>query len=252
MDVKPQHTDINTYLLNQLENDEQIYRPIHDSQKQINTNRLINSNQAPERLKQTTVKKTLHKGKYRLVTMQQQKTNGKKNAHLQIKIHNEYLKKKVTNTKIDKYKKLNITSTTEHKTEHNYHFGETSNKYTQIQQRSNQEIDRISNNKRQRFKGSKTDNRKMNQQKIQLNYNKNHYTEQNKPYKNKDYIIKDKKQLNSNKHNIGPVSKLLITLNGNHKKPKRIVHHKLKEYRMQYNSMQKLIKLILINLKISL
>ena len=158
MDVKPQHIDINTYLLNQLENDKQIYRPIHDSQKKINTNRLINSNQTPERLKQTTVKKTLHKGKYRLVNMQQQKTNGKKNAHLQIKIHNEHLKKKVTNTKIDKYKKLNITSTTEHKTEHNYHFGETSNKYIQIQQRSNQEIDHISNNKRQRFKGSKTEN----------------------------------------------------------------------------------------------
>ena len=41
-----------------------IYKSIHDSQKQINTNRLVNINQTPERLKQTTVKKYLQKGKY--------------------------------------------------------------------------------------------------------------------------------------------------------------------------------------------
>ena len=76
--VKPQYTDINAYSLNQLEDDKFIYKPIHDSQKQTNTNRLININQTSERLKQTTVKKDLHKGKYRLVTMQQQKTNGQK------------------------------------------------------------------------------------------------------------------------------------------------------------------------------
>ena len=40
----------------------------------------------------------------------------------------------------------------------------------------------------------------MSKQKIQLNYNKNHYTEQNKQQKNKDNIIKEKNQLNYNKH----------------------------------------------------
>ena len=40
----------------------------------------------------------------------------KKHIHSQIKIHNEHLK---NITKIDKYKKLSSTSTTEHKTEHN-------------------------------------------------------------------------------------------------------------------------------------
>ena len=44
--------------------------------------------------------------------------------------------------------------------------------------------------------------RKMNKQKIQLNYNKNYYTEQNK-----DNIIKDKNQLNDNKHDVGQLSK---------------------------------------------
>ena len=42
----------------------------------------------------------------------------------------------------------------------------------------------------------------MNKQKIQLNY-KNHETEQNKQYKSKDNIIKDKNQHNDNKHNAG-------------------------------------------------
>ena len=106
MDVQPQHTDINTYSLNQLENDKHIYKPIHDSQKQINTNRPININQTPERLKQTIVQKDLHKGKCRLVSTQKQKS---KQIHSQIKIHNENLK---NITKIDKRKKLNSTSTT--------------------------------------------------------------------------------------------------------------------------------------------
>ena len=51
LSVKPRHTDINTYSLNQLESDKNIYKPIHDSQKQINANRLLNINQTPERLK---------------------------------------------------------------------------------------------------------------------------------------------------------------------------------------------------------
>ena len=42
LDVKPQRTDINTYSLNQLEDDKHIYKPIHDSEKQINTNMPIN------------------------------------------------------------------------------------------------------------------------------------------------------------------------------------------------------------------
>ena len=64
--------------MNQLKDDNHIYKPIHDSQKQINIKRLININQTPERLKQITVKKDQHNGKYRPVTMQQQKTNGQK------------------------------------------------------------------------------------------------------------------------------------------------------------------------------
>ena len=110
LEVKCKHTDINTYSLNQLEDDKNIYKPIHDSKKQIITNRLTDINQTPEKLKQTTVEKGLHKGKYRLVTTQQQ-----------------------------------------------------------------------------RFKGRKTQDKKMNKQKIELNYNKNHYSKQQKQYKNKEY-----------------------------------------------------------------
>ena len=33
LDVKSQHTDINTYSLNQLEDNKHIYKPIYDSQK---------------------------------------------------------------------------------------------------------------------------------------------------------------------------------------------------------------------------
>ena len=52
----------------------------------------------------------------------------------------------------------------------------------------------------------------MNKQKIQLNYNKNHNTEQNKQCKNKDNIIKDKNQLNDNKHNVGQLSMSVLDL----------------------------------------
>ena len=81
MHVKPQHNDIKTYSQNQLFDDKHIYKPIHNSQKQINTNRLININQTHERLKQTTVKKDLQKGKCGVVTTQQQKTNGQKQTN---------------------------------------------------------------------------------------------------------------------------------------------------------------------------
>ena len=57
LDVKLQHADISTYLLNQLEDQKHIYVTIHDSQKQINTIRLINISQTPERLKQKNWKK---------------------------------------------------------------------------------------------------------------------------------------------------------------------------------------------------
>ena len=69
------NTDITTYSLSQLQDGKHIYKPIHNSQKQINTNRLININQITQRLKQRLVKKDLHKGKYRLVPTQQQETN---------------------------------------------------------------------------------------------------------------------------------------------------------------------------------
>ena len=36
------------------------------------------------------------------------------------------------------------------------------------------------------------------------------------------------------------VSKLLTTVTENHKESKKTVHHKLKEYTMQYNSIQKI------------
>ena len=81
MHVKPRHNDIKTYSQNQLFDDKHIYKSIHNSQKQINTNRLININQTHERLKQTTVKKDLQKGKCGVVTTQQQKTNGQKQTN---------------------------------------------------------------------------------------------------------------------------------------------------------------------------
>ena len=55
-----------------------IYKPIYDLQKQINTNRLININQTPERLKQTSAKKDVHKGNCRLVTTVQEKAKEQK------------------------------------------------------------------------------------------------------------------------------------------------------------------------------
>ena len=54
---------------------------MHDLQKHLNNSKLININQAPERLDQTTVKKDQRKGKYRLVTTQQQKLNRQKQTN---------------------------------------------------------------------------------------------------------------------------------------------------------------------------
>ena len=52
----------------------------------------------------------------------------------------------------------------------------------------------------------------MGKRKIQLNYNENHYKEQNKQYKNKSSIIKDKIQLNDNKHNVDYLSASVLEL----------------------------------------
>ena len=70
----------------------------------------------------------------------------------------------------------------------------------------------MSHNNRQTFKERKTLDRKINTQKIRLNYNKNHYTEQNKKYKNKENIIKDKDQLNGNEHNTSQLSTSVLDL----------------------------------------
>ena len=128
----------------------------------------------------------------------------------------------------------------EHKTEHNYPLVNQAINTRKSNKEVAKEIEHISNNKRQRFKGRKEQDRKMNKQKIQQNYNKNHYTEQSKQYKNKHCIIKDKNQFNDNKHTIGPVSKFLTTVIENYKKSKKIVHHKLKEYTMPNNIIQKI------------
>ena len=50
----------------------------------------------------------------------------------------------------------------------------------------------------------------MKKQKIQLNYIENHFTEQNKQWKNN--IIKDKNQLNHNKHNVRQLSTSVLDL----------------------------------------
>ena len=52
----------------------------------------------------------------------------------------------------------------------------------------------------------------MKKQKVQLNYNKKHYTEQHKQYKNKDNSIKGKNQVNDNKHNVGQLSTSVLDL----------------------------------------
>ena len=120
----------------------------------------------------------------------------------QIKIHNKYLN---NITKIDKYKKLNNTFTTEHITEHNYTLVNQAINMLKSNKGLTKEVKHISNNNIQRYKGRKTRDRKMNKQKIQLNYKKNHYAEQNK-----DNIIKDKNQLNDN--NIRQLSASVLDL----------------------------------------
>ena len=82
---------------------------------------------------------------------------------------------KLTNTK-----KLNSTSTTEHKAEHNYTLVNQAINIRKSNKWVTNEIEHISNNSSQRFKERKTQDRKMKKQKMHLNYNENHYTEENK------------------------------------------------------------------------
>ena len=117
--------------------------------------------------------------------------------HSQIKIHNEHWE---NITKIYKYKKLNS------KAEYNYILVNQAIIICKSNKEVTKEIEHISNNNTQRFNGRKAQDKKMNKQKIQLNYNKNHYTEQNEQYKSKANVIKDKNQIKDSKHNVGQLS----------------------------------------------
>ena len=79
---------------------------------------------------------------------------------------------KLTNTK-----KPNSTSATEHKTENNYTLVNQAINIRKSNKGVTKENEHISNNNSQRYKERKTQDRKMKKQKIQLNYNKNHYAE---------------------------------------------------------------------------
>ena len=94
-----------------------------------------------------------------------------------LKIHNEHLK---NITKIDKSKKLNNTSRTECKTERNYNLVNQAINIRKSNKGETKEIEHIGNNNSQRFTKGKTQDRKIKKRKIQLNYSKNHYTEENK------------------------------------------------------------------------
>ena len=80
-------------------------------------------------------------------------------------------------TEIAKCKKtLNITSTTGHKTEHNYTLVNHKIKIRKSNKGVTKENEHISNKNSQRFKERRTQGRKMKKQKIQPNYKKDHYT----------------------------------------------------------------------------
>ena len=68
---------------------------------------------------------------------------------------------------------------TDHKTTQ-LHFGELVINIRKSSKGVTKEIEHISNSINQRFKERKMQDRKMKKQKIQLNYNKNQYTEENK------------------------------------------------------------------------
>ena len=75
----------------------------------------------------------------------------------------------------------------EHKTEHNYAFVNQAINICKSNKGVTKEIEHISNSNSQRSKERNTQDRRMKKQKIQLNYNKNHYTEEWKHLKNKQY-----------------------------------------------------------------
>ena len=79
---------------------------------------------------------------------------------------------------------MNSTSEMEHKTEHSYTLVNQAINIRKSNKGVTKEIEDISNNNRLRFKGIKTQDKKMDKQKIHLSSNKNQYTEQNKQYKN--------------------------------------------------------------------
>ena len=77
---------------------------------------------------------------------------------------------------------------TEHKTERNYTLVNQAVNILKSNKGVTKEIEHISNNKSQRCKERKTQHKKMKKKKkMQLNYNKNHFTEENKQTKNQYY-----------------------------------------------------------------
>ena len=105
---------------------------------------------------------------------------------------------------------LPLLSTREHKTEHNYTLVNQAINIRKSNKGVTKEIEHISNNNNQRFKERQTQDRKLNKQKIQLNYNKDHYTKQKKQQKVNN--IKGKNQLNDNKHDVGQLSTPVLDL----------------------------------------
>ena len=75
---------------------------------------------------------------------------------------------------------------TEHKTERNYTLVNQAVNILKSNKGVTKEIEHISNNKSQRCKERKTQHKKT-KKKIQLNYNKNQFTEENKQTKNQYY-----------------------------------------------------------------
>ena len=128
---------------------------------------------------------------------------------MQIKIHNEQLK---NITKIGKYEKLNSTLTTEHIAKHKYTLVNQTINLHKSNKRVTKEIEHISNNNKRRFKGRKTQDRKMNKQKIQLIMSK--ITVQNKTNntKTKKILLKRRTNLTTIRFNVGQLSTSVLDL----------------------------------------
>ena len=82
--------------------------------------------------------------------------------------------------KIDEYKKSEQYFYDGNKAKQNFIFVDQTINIHKSNKGVTKEIDNISNNNIQRFKERKTQDRKIKNQKIQLNYNKSHYTEENR------------------------------------------------------------------------